>query len=39
MSFLMGFTKINYIVENTEIQVYFEENLQLTEPGLFEFSK
>ena len=26
----MYFNKIRYSVENTDIQVYFEENLQLT---------
>lgn len=35
----MYFNKIRYSVENTDIQVHFEENLQLTESGLFRFSK
>ena len=35
----MCFNKIRYNVENTNIQVYFDENLPLTKPGLFRSSK
>lgn len=37
-NFLMNFRKI-LETNNTETQVYFEENLQLTESDLFRFSK
>lgn len=35
----MDFNEISYVVGNIEVQVYFEENLQLTEPSLFRFNK